>query len=164
MDRPVDIEISPSSLQSFQNRYILSQVGHQQIAFPSQWVSEIVLIERSQILHLPFYDSRLLGVVHHQSYIIPLVTLQLAYPVSQKRIIQRQRIQETLTAIRLSQSVSELSGVGLVVDRVIGSISHEQLSADEQQATGASNQSIVMFESEKIPPSIWQPLLMTLQS
>lgn len=152
MDLPVDIETSSSSLQPFQNRYILTQVGHQQIGFPSQWVAEIMLIEQSQILNLPFYDSRLVGVVHHQGNIIPLVTLQFAYSVS-----QRPRIRETLIAIRLSQSVSQLSGVGLIVEKVIGSISQEQLSANEYQATEASNPPIEVFQPEKIPPSIWQP-------
>lgn len=164
MEFPVDIETNSFSLQSFQNRYILTQVGHQKIGFPSQWVAEIMLIERSQILHLPFYDSMLLGVVHHQSSIIPLVTLQFTNPTSQDRPIQRQRIQETLTAIRLSQSVTKLSDVGLIVDRVIGSISHEQLSTNEQNATESSNPPIEVFQPERIPQSIWQPLLMAFQS
>jgi chemotaxis signal transduction protein len=152
MDLSVDIETNSFSLQPFQSRYILTKMGHQKIGFPSQWVAEIMLIERSQILHLPFYDSRLLGVVHHQGSIVPLVTLQFTNPVS-----QQQRIQETLTAIRLSQSVSELSGVGLIVDRVIGSISHEQLSANEQKATASSSPPIEVFQPESIPQSIWQP-------
>jgi chemotaxis signal transduction protein len=156
MNRPVDIETNSFSLQSFQNRYILTQVGNQQIAFPSQWVVEIMLIERSQILNLPFYDSRLLGVVHHQSSIIPLVILQSPHPSDTKRLIQRQRIQETLTAIRLSQAVSTLSGVGLIVDRVIGSIAQEQLSLNVQKATESSNPQIEVFQPERIPQSIWQ--------
>lgn len=157
MDISVDSETNSFSLQSFQSRYILTQVGHQQIGFPSQWVAEIMLIEQSQILNLPFYDSMLLGVVHYQGSIIPLVTLQFANPVGQDRVIQRQRIQETLTAIRLSQSVKELSGVGLIVDRVIGSISHEQLLANEQKATASSNPQIEVFQPERISQSIWQP-------
>jgi hypothetical protein len=156
MNRPVDIETNSFSLQSFQNRYILTQVGNQQIAFPSQWVVEIMLIEQSQILNLPFYDSRLLGVVHHQSSIIPLVILQSPHPSDTKRLIQRQRIQETLTAIRLSQAVSTLSGVGLIVDRVIGSIAQEQLSLNVQKATESSNPQIEVFQPERIPQSIWQ--------
>ncbi len=152
MELPVDIETRSFSSQSFERRYILTQVGHQQIAFPSQWVTEIMLIERSQILNLPFYNSMLLGVVHHQGNIIPLVTLQLVSPVS-----QRARIQETLTAIRLSQSIRELSGMGLIVDRVIGSISQEQLSANEQNPTEASNPPIELFQPERIEQSIWQP-------
>src|SRR5689334_20224029 len=81
MDLPVDIETTSFSLQSFQSRYIVTQVGPQKIGFPSQWVAEIMLVERSQILKLPFYNSRLLGVVHHQGSIIPLVTLQLTNSV-----------------------------------------------------------------------------------
>lgn len=152
MTLPVDIEANSSSLQTFQNRYILTQVGHQQIGFPSRWVAEIILIERSQILNLPFYDSRLLGIVHHQGSIIPLITLHFAYSVN-----QQQKIPEMLTAIRLSQSVSELAGVGLIVDRVIGSIAHEQLLANQEQATASSHPPIEVFQPEKIPLSIWQP-------
>ena len=157
MDFSVDIETNSFSLQSFQSRHILTQVGHQQIGFPSQWVAEIMIVERSQILKLPFYDSMVLGVVYHHSSIIPLVALQFTNLVSQVRINQRPRIQETLTAIRLSQSVNELSGIGLIVDRVIGSISHEQLSAKESKATAASDPQIEVFQLERIPPSIWQP-------
>lgn len=150
MDIPLDIETNSFSLQSFESRYIVTQVGTQKIGFPSQWVAEIILIERSQILGLPFYDSRLLGLVHHQGNIIPLVTLQSSNLVS-----QRQKIQETLAAIHLSQSIGTLSGVGLIVDRVIGSISHEQLSTNE------SDLPIDVFQPEMISPSIWQPLLMS---
>ncbi|HEY9833049.1 MAG TPA: chemotaxis protein CheW [Stenomitos sp.] len=157
MELPVDIETHAFSLQSFQRRCILTQIGEQKISFPSQWVAEIMLIERSQILNIPFYDSRLLGMVHHQGNIIPLVTLQLANPVSQERLIQRQRIQDKLTAIRLSSSVSELSGVGLIVDQVIGSISQEQLLLNQQPTTESSNDSIEMFQPERIPQVIWQP-------
>ncbi|WP_155898092.1 hypothetical protein [Allocoleopsis franciscana] len=157
MNIPVDIETHSFSLQSFQRRYILTQIGEQKISFPSQWVTEIMLIERSQILKLPFYDSRLEGIVHHQGNIISLITPQLSNPVTQEHLIQRQRIQEKLTAIRLSSSVSELFGVGLIVDRVIGSISQEQLGLNQQQATESFNLSIEMFQPEKIPQSIWQP-------
>jgi chemotaxis signal transduction protein len=157
MDLPVDIETTSFSLQSFQSRYILTQVGPQKIGFPSQWVAEIMLVERSQILKLPFYNSMLLGVVHHQGSIIPLVTLQLSNSVSQSRVNQPFRTQETLTAIRLNPSVSALPGVGLIVDRVIGSISHEQLLANEQKAKGTSYPQIEVFQPESIPPSIWQP-------
>jgi chemotaxis signal transduction protein len=147
MDIPLDIETKSFSLPSFESRYILTQVGAQKIGFPSHWVAEIILIERSQILNLPFYDSRLLGVVHHQGNIIPLVTLQSTNLVS-----QRPKIQETLAAIHLTQSVGTLAGVGLIVDRVLGSISHQQLSANE------SDLPIEVFQPERIPPSIWQPL------
>lgn len=157
MELPVDIETHAFSLQSFQRRCILTQIGEQKISFPSQWVAEIMLIERSQILNIPFYDSRLLGMVHHQGNIIPLVTLQLANPVTQERLIQRQRIQDKLIAIRLSSSVSELSGVGLIVDQVIGSISQEQLLLNQQPTTELSNNSIEMFQPERIPQVIWQP-------
>lgn len=157
MDLPVDIETTSFSLQSFQSRYILTQVGLQKIGFPSQWVTEIMLVERSQILKLPFYNSRLLGVVHHQGSIIPLVTLQATNSVSQSRVNQRFRIQETLTAIRLNPSVSALPGVGLVVDQVLGSISHEQLLANEQKTKKTSHPHIEVFQPETIEPSIWQP-------
>ena len=152
MDISRDAEADSLPLKSFQGRYILTLVGHQKIAFPSQWVAEIILIERSQILNLPFYDSRLLGVVHHHGSIIPLVTLQNFNPMS-----QRSRIQETLTVIRLSQLIDELSGVGLIVDQVIGSISSEQLSANDPKTRASSNAQIELFKPEKISPSIWQP-------
>lgn len=157
VDVPIDTEASSISLQSLQTRYIITRLGNQQLVFPAQWVDEIMLIERAQILSLPFYNSSILGVVHHQGSIIPLVTIQLLNNVGQEQITQQHRIQEKLTAIRLSQSISELSGVGLIVDQVIGSISHEQLLANNQEATTASNLPVEVFQIDRIEQCIWQP-------
>lgn len=157
VDVPINTEAIPISWQSLQKRYILTLVGNQQFVFPAHWVAEIMLIERSQILNLPCYNSLILGVIHHQGSIIPLVSIQLLNKVEQDQIVPQQRIQEKLTAIRLSQSVGELSGVGLIVDQVIGSMDHEQLLANQHKATESSHLQLEVFQLDRISPSIWQP-------
>jgi chemotaxis signal transduction protein len=157
VDVPRNTEAIPISLQSLQKRYILTLVGNQQLVFPAHWVAEIILIQRSQILNLPFYNSLLLGVIHHQGSIIPLVSIQLLNKVEKDQIVPQQRIQEKLTAIRLSQVVGELSGVGLIVEQVIGSISYEQLLANQHKATASSHPQVEVFQLDRIWQSIWQP-------
>ncbi|GAB4185716.1 MAG: hypothetical protein Fur006_24440 [Coleofasciculaceae cyanobacterium] len=145
MELPVDIETSSSGLPSFQNRYILTRVGHQKIGFPSQWVAEIMLIERSQILNLPFYDSRLLGVVHYQGHIVPLIAYHFLLSQKLGRKIRFRAMKEILTVIRLSQAVDKLAGVGILVEQVVGSLATEK----------SPEQSI--FQLSDVPDNIWQP-------
>jgi chemotaxis signal transduction protein len=148
-----DINVSASdttamvepSLESLQNRCILTKVGQQQLVFPSQWVGEILLIDRSQVLNLPFYDRSLLGIVHHNGNIVPLLSAHrlLAETVSQDARFKP--LKETLTAIQLNPTASGLAGVGIVVDQVIGSLTSEQVN--EQR----------LFQLSDIPSQLWQP-------
>ena len=110
------------------NRYILAKVGDRTVTFPDLLVSEIIIIDRSAILALPFYTTAIVGVIHHQAQVMPLLLLQL---VLEERSAL---IKESLTIVRLSKladdlSDQHLSGVGIIVDRVIGS-----LTTDEYQA------------------------------
>lgn len=157
MEIPLESETSLFPFPSFQKRYILTQVENQQLAFPTQWVTEIILVERSQILTMPFYHSMVLGVVHHQGSIIPLITLPRINQGQQTQVVQKNRIQETMKVIHLAESVNKLSGVGLIVEQVIGSISHEQLLANEQKQLENFPSQIEVFQPDRIPPSIWQP-------
>ena len=151
MDTDVNLSVSDptamvdASSESLQSRYILTQVGQQQLVFPSRWVGEILLIDRSQILNLPFYDRALLGIVHHNGNIVPLLSAHslLVETVSQNARFKAPR--ETLTAIQLNLTANGLAGVGIVVDQVIGSLTPEQLT--EQR----------LFQLSDIPSQIWQP-------
>jgi chemotaxis signal transduction protein len=118
----VDRLIAPS------NRYILAKVGDRTLTFPDLLVSEIIIIDRSAILTLPFYAPAIVGVIHHQAQVMPLLLLQLLLEA------RSALIKESLTVVRLSQladslSNQSLSGVGVIVDRVIGS-----LTTDEYQS------------------------------
>jgi chemotaxis signal transduction protein len=130
-------------------RYILTQVGEQKLAFPPAWVNEVMQFEQVRILQLPFYSPTILGVVHHQGEVVPLVSAQAAIFAG-----QTQYMPETITAVRLSQSIGELAGTGLVVDRVLGSVSAEQLSA-----TGTR-----LIQLQDISSQLWQPQRWSSQS
>lgn len=148
MNLPIDIETNSFSLQSFQNRYILTQVGNQQIAFPSQWVAEIMLIERSQILNLPFYNRILLGLIHHQGNIVPLISSHILLSEKLGLDVRFSAMKETLAVIRLGQPTDKLAGVGVVVERVVGSFATEH--SPEQHV-------FQLFQLSDVPSHIWQP-------
>ncbi|BBC23747.1 chemotaxis protein [Pseudanabaena sp. ABRG5-3] len=107
------------------NRYIMAKVGDRTVTFPDVLVSEIMIVERNAILALPFYENVIVGVIHHQATVMPLLLLRLLIGE------QRTLISESLTVVRLSKVADELSdqkleGVGIIVDRVVGSLeSHE---------------------------------------
>jgi chemotaxis signal transduction protein len=61
---------APSALK---NRFILTQVELLTLVFPATWVAEILRIDRSQILNLPFYDPLLVGIANYNGQITPLI-------------------------------------------------------------------------------------------
>jgi chemotaxis signal transduction protein len=118
-DRWQDQLIAPS------NRYIVVKIGDRLVTFPDVLVSEIMILERSAILALPFYENAIVGVVHHQATLMPLLLLRLLMGE------QRALITESLTVVRLSKITEDLNykhlaGIGLIVDRVIGSLTTEE--------------------------------------
>lgn len=121
-ESPMQVETEFSTSSSLQDRYILTQVGDQQFAFPSVCVAEILLIERSQILTLPFYDSTLLGVVHHHGRIVPLVEIQRLFKKTSGLM------RETVNVVQLSQDTEHLAGIGIVVDQVLDNRSGGQFA------------------------------------
>ncbi|OYQ66869.1 hypothetical protein B9G53_03270 [Pseudanabaena sp. SR411] len=111
----LDHQVAPS------NRYIVAKVGDRSVTFPDVLISEIIILERNAILALPFYETAIIGVTHHQATVMPLLLLRLLMGE------QRTLITESLTVVRLSKLADNLSnknlgGVGVIVDRVIGSL------------------------------------------
>ncbi|MDX2254876.1 MAG: chemotaxis protein CheW [Pseudanabaenaceae cyanobacterium bins.39] len=107
------------------NRYIVAKVSDRLITFPDTLVAEILILDRGSILPLPFYDESIIGVVHHQASVMPLLMLKSILGES------RSLITESLTVVRLSQSVTDwvgyqLGGTGIVIDRVIGSVTIDE--------------------------------------
>jgi hypothetical protein len=103
------------------NRYIVTKVGEKAITFPDLLVAEIMIIERASILPLPFYKPAIIGVIHHQANVIPLLLLRLLVGE------QRSLLTESLTVIKLSEIANNLNnqhlaGTGIIVDRVVGSL------------------------------------------
>lgn len=130
---------------SSQQRHLVTQAGQQQLAFPLQWVSEIMLVEQSHILALPFYDPMLFGVLHDKGDIVPLLVAPLAGKAETAAFIQSLKTKRTLTAVRLNRAAGRLAGVGLVVDRVI------------ERTAAESSSSVRIFQLEDIPSTVWQP-------
>lgn len=140
---------------SLQDRYVLTQVGDQQFAFPSVCVAEILLIERSQILGLPFYDAAILGVVHNHGRIVPLVEL--------KRLFKKTSglMRETVNVVQLSQDMEHLAGIGIVVDKVLDGRSQEQVSEEAfslaSSASSPPEEGIQLFRRELLSDRLWMP-------
>lgn len=145
------------------DRYILTQVGAQQLVFAADWVAEILLLERSQILMLPFYDPSLLGVVHHHGQVMPLVSMW--------QILENAAapMRETLSVVQLGAAAGRLAGVGIVVDRASDNRSRHQFPATlfSPQTTAPSehsveqsfqlDESIQLFRPDLLPDHLWQP-------
>jgi chemotaxis signal transduction protein len=147
--------------ESFWDRYILAQVDKQEIAIPSPWVFDILTTRRSHLLTLPFYSPMLLGIVAHRGSIVPLVAVRslLAEIRPSTGSVPDRAASDTFTAIRLSQTVGELAGLGLVVDRILGSQPRQSISSS---SPGSSEQQPstkrYVFQPYDIPPHLWEPL------
>lgn len=140
---------SPTNNAALTHRSILAQVAQDRIAFPSEWVGEILVLDRTQVLPLPFYDPAVIGVIHHQGQILPLVSLaRVLFP-------SLAAVQERISLIRLHHRVPHLAGVGVGVDRILGA------HADHDRITPGfhpPDQPIRPFALEMIPPNLWQPI------
>ena len=164
------------------NRYIVVKVGDRLVTFPDVLVSEIMIIERNTILALPFYEAAIVGVIHHQANIMPLLLLRLLMGE------QRALITESLTVVRLSKVAADLaenlsgklsnknlSGVGVIVDRVIGSLTTDEYKdIDLRDSSKKINQTVADIQKNEytpieiilssIPTHIWQPQRWQLSS
>jgi chemotaxis signal transduction protein len=154
IERAIDAELMNAEwserLPLLQQHSILTEVGQQQIVFPSRWVSEIMLVRRSQILTLPFYSFFVLGVAHHQGSMVPLISSSIFLSIfSSEKHDQpvRSAFTEVLHAVRLNRSADKLAGIGIVVDRVIGNVSETQ---DVSETTRWQ------FQLQDIPDHVWQ--------
>jgi chemotaxis signal transduction protein len=133
------------------DRFISTQVERFTLVFPAVWVAEILRLDRSQILDLPFYDPLLLGIVNHNAQITPLIAaarlLETIEPFSLK---------EKLMVVRLNQSAGSLANIGVVVDRSIGSYTRQELPPELFEPNQIDSNSLLM-RPELIPANLWQP-------
>jgi chemotaxis signal transduction protein len=145
IDNPIPISTEQASLA---DRFILTQVERQTLVFPATWVAEILRIDRSQILDLPFYDDLLLGVANYNGQIIPLII--------GARLLQLEHSSpERLVVVRLNETASRLENVGIVVDRAIGSATRDELPSELFITNSADD--LVMMRSLLVPIRLWQP-------
>jgi chemotaxis signal transduction protein len=131
-------------------RYVLTRVKQQQLAFPTQWVAEIIRIEdHNRILPLPFYSPMILGIIHHQGSLIPLLASECMWMNLSESPSDGILRGQTLSAIRLSEAAGEMAGIALVVDQVVNTVSTEMLSQQSQP--------VRLFELASIPSQVWHP-------
>jgi chemotaxis signal transduction protein len=145
VDVPLDSEAALLPVPSLQSRPILTQVGQQQLAFPSHWVAEILLVERSKILSLPFYDPMLLGLIYRQGQVIPLISAHVLLSEALDQDKRFRAMQETLTVIHLGQTTHQLAGIGIVVEEIVNNPTAQLLSKQR------------VFQLSDVPSHIWQP-------
>jgi CheW-like domain len=135
-------------------RYILTQVSQCTLVFPAAWVAEIVRIERSQVLELPFYNPLLTGIVHRNGNIVPLVSAQRLLQLSPTML------QETFMIVRLSGATGNLANLGLIIDRAVGSSTRPELPSAlfESPSTNLPiTAEMVLMKPEWLTPGLWQP-------
>lgn len=131
------------------DRFILTEVERFTLVFPAVWVDQIVRIDRSQILDLPFYDPLLTGIVHHNGQIMPLI-------VAARLLKVTNAIKERLVVVKLNESAGSIANIGLVVDRAIGSSTRLDLPPDLFAGTTTASQ-MLMMRPDLIPSDLWQP-------
>lgn len=133
------------------DRFILTQVERFTLVFPAVWVAEILRLDRSQILDLPFYDPLMVGIVNHNGRITPLVAAARLLQVASFTLPER------LLVVRLNQTAGSLANIGLIVDRAISSSTRDKLPADLFATTPTTTAEMVLMHPELIPTRIWQP-------
>jgi chemotaxis signal transduction protein len=155
MDSPEAIaqENLSSQFEEKQPRYILTQIEQFAVVFPLTLVAEIPIVERAQILTMPFYSPAVMGVLHHAGHIVPLVSLRQILGIATGFATER------LTVVQLSAAAAEQAGLGLVVDRTLGMRSHSQLPPDLFHAVQSDSEpNLRLFRLEILAERLWQPL------
>ncbi len=145
----LDIELTTES--PTQEVFILAQLERLTLVFPSSLVADTFLIERSQILPLPFYHPAILGCVQHAGTTVPLVALHKILGIAEH--LGR----ETSAIVRLSNLAATASGIGLLVNKVLGRQSREQLPLEVFDAFQAASTDVKLFQPEILEANLWQP-------
>jgi chemotaxis signal transduction protein len=131
-------------------RFISTEVAGITLVFPAIWVTEILRIDRSQILDLPFYNPLLVGIVHHNSQIIPLISASRLLKVEQFVIPERSIV------VKLAPTAGKLANIGFIVDRTIGSVNRQDLPP-AIFSTSKTIDGMLLMHPDLIPPDLWQP-------
>lgn len=146
-------DIGSNQSEEKQPRYILAGVEQFTFVFPLTLVTEIPIVERSQILAMPFYPPAVMGVLHHAGHIVPLVSLRQILGITKGFATER------LTVVQLSAAAGEQAGLGLVIDRTMGMRSHSQLPPDLFDAAQSNSEpNLRLFRPEILANHLWQPL------
>jgi chemotaxis signal transduction protein len=140
---PTMIRNSPIALA---DRYLLTEVGQYTLVLPATWVLEVFQVDRSQVLQMPQYTAAILGIVHHQNSFISLLAGWQFLPTYQPSRIDK------FTVVHLGCAGFQEQDLGLVVDRVVGSMGKEKFPKL------ASPDLLVMANHDALSANLWQPL------
>lgn len=135
---------------SLADRFISTAVERLTLVFPAVWVAEILRIDRTQILDLPFYEPLLMGVIHHNGSIVPLIA------GTRLLNIEQFGVRERAIVIKLNENAGSLANIGVVVDRAIGTSNRTDLPPGLFTAS-ATDGSMQMMRPGLIPPGLWYP-------
>ncbi|WP_295617828.1 chemotaxis protein CheW [Chamaesiphon sp. GL140_3_metabinner_50] len=135
---------------NLEQRFILTQVERLTLVLPATWVTEIIRIDRSQILDLPFYDPLLVGIANRHGRIVPLIATDRLLEVATRSLPER-----VVVVLLEDRGDRELGNVGLIVDRAIGSSRREELPP--ALFTASRTESMVTIRSDLVPTTLWQP-------
>jgi chemotaxis signal transduction protein len=158
-DPQFDPQLSLSSTLSLgAQSYLLTEVDTQMLAFPASWIAEILVVERTQILKVPFYTPAVIGLFHHQSKVVPLISahqvLAFKFPQEQAHSPSYGSAYGSLAVVCLNSKVASLAGISIAVDRVLHSCSPQALAEIAEQNPEASP--VQVFEADFIPEAVWQ--------
>jgi chemotaxis signal transduction protein len=128
------------------DRYLLTKVGKYTLVLPANWVSEVLQIEQCNVLQLPHYSSAILGVANYQNSFLTLVAGWQFLPENQPSRVDR------YTVVRLGVNLSNWQNIGVVIDRVLGSMVKQDFP------TTIPKNLLVMANSQLLPNHLWQPL------
>lgn len=146
----------PDDVQKAEQRFILAGIEQLIVVFPSNVIADISIVDRSSILNLPFYDPIIWGIIHCNGQNMPLVSLRQVFGVSTGLM------REKLTVVRLNSEMSNLAGLGLIVDTTLGTRSTNQLKSDLDSAEMSIGESksesrMRLFKPEMLGDRFWQP-------
>lgn len=147
-------QVVPLNALPAYDRYVLVGLGNLSLVCPDVFVAEIMIVDRSELLPMPFFDLSILGLVHQQGAIVPLISLKRALLGS------KVLIPEKITVVKLSEEIESIAGAGLVVDRVISTISDQQYETliGDTESESMRLESLLPLLGEKVwNPQRWHP-------
>lgn len=125
-------------LPSIRTQVIIAQISQSELAFPSEYIDEVMIFNRTRVYSLPFYNNEVMGLIHHQGSLVPL----LRVPASLLAQTGSGSMKESFSALRLNHRAGAFAGVGIVVDHIKGTMDADKLE----------DSSIQLFKLEALNP------------
>ena len=127
------------------DRYLLTEVGKYTLVFQANWVIEILQVDQSKVLKIPYYSPAILGIANYHNIFLTLVAgSQFLSEVQPVRT-------DHFTVVRLGGTIKSWQNTGVVIDRVLGYVVKKDLPTTQQDL-------FVLANSQLLPNHLWQPL------